>query len=586
MIDSSIPAMVYRAMHRSTQGSLWERSDGAWLEYSPQKILEEWDALWRALCDLGIPSEEGIGIIAPSSPRWIIADLAIQTLGAWTVPLFPTLSAETFEFECKDSSTHVLVIRKYSELNSDIQSLVKSFRTIIVMETEEDQPENAISWDSLIEKGRELRQTNESFDRAIQQLHLEQIASIIYTSGSTGRPKGAEILHRNLLFQFDGASQFYPQDPLKGRALSTLPVAHVFERMVVYYYIYSGIPLYFSDDPKNTAQYFKEVKPTIMSMVPRFLEKLHEKLTGSWRDVSGIKKYFVRLAIRHAQRHNPTNAQKPWHLLFDKLVYAKMREGLGGSFELIISGSSALSPTIHRFLVNIGLPIVEGYGLTECSPTLSAGTIRDNKIGTVGKVFPGVELRIGENNEVQIKSLGVMKGYHKNSHATTLCWTADGWFRTGDRGVLDSEGYLTLTGRLKELFKTSTGKYISPLPIEQSLTRHALIEHAVVIAENRKYAVALLFLDHNQARYYLRVKEYDPQKAVRSRRIQARIEQYIRSMNRRFNEWERVKKWVILADILTPESGMLTPTLKVRRHEVESHFTPLLTTLYPDSNKT
>lgn len=585
MIDTSIPAMVYRAMHRSTQGSLWERQDGNWYEHSPNQILRDWEALWYALRDIGITSEEGVGIIAPSSPRWIIADLAIQTLGAWTVPLFPTLSAETFEFECKDSSTQVLVIRKISDLSPEIQQYLSAFRNLIVMESEPDQPPHAITWESLIEKGRALQQEEKHFENAIQALQLEQIASIIYTSGSTGRPKGAEILHRNLLFQFDGASQFYPQDPLKGRALSTLPVAHVFERMVVYYYIFSGIPLYFSDDPKNTALYFKEVKPTIMSMVPRFLEKLYEKLTGSWKDVSGIKKYLVRLAIQHAQRHNPKSPPSPWHYLFDKLVYTKMREGLGGSFELIISGSSALSPNIHRFLVNIGLPLVEGYGLTECSPTLSAGTIQANKIGTVGKVFPGVELRIGENSEVQVKSPGVMKGYHNNPHATALCWTMDGWFRTGDRGVLDSEGYLTLTGRLKELFKTSTGKYISPLPIEQSLTRHALIEHAVVIAENRKYAVALLFLDHNQARNYLRVKDYDPNRAVQSRRIQARIEQYIRSMNRRFNEWERVKKWVLLADVLTPESGMLTPTLKVRRHEVESHFAPLFTTLYPDSNK-
>lgn len=570
----SLPQMVRDLCSQPESSAFhWKDSEG-WHAYQPTEFLGDLRSLATALKGLGIQAHQGVGIIAPSSPHWFLADLAIQICHAWTVPLFPNLARETFNHQCKDADIDVLFIANAHQLDESLTEELKNFRTIIILDEHSIDHPNQKFLSELLIQGQKLREEegDSVFDQKVDSIDEHDIATIIYTSGSTGMPKGAEITHRNLLFQLEGAFERYPVDPAKDSVLSILPVAHVFERMVVYYFLSQKLPIWFGRDPKEVASYLHEIRPTIITMVPRILERLYEKLSTSGSTKPFPLNIVVHLACSYAKKADPQRNSLRKRF-FDKLVYAKMREALGNSLELIVSGSSALSPAVHRFLLNLGLPVFEGYGLTECSPVIAAGHCKAWKLGSVGQGFPHIDIRIGENQEVQVQSAGVMKGYHHAPKETQKMYTEDGWFRTGDEGFLDDEGFLFITGRLKELFKTSTGKYVRPIPIEQGLSRHRLIETAMVIADNRKFVSALLFLDHAQAQIMLHhYNDYDPARAIQSRHILERITRQIERVNNRLNEWEKIRKWILLPDTLSPENGLLTPTLKIRRNQIERYF--------------
>jgi len=574
--------MVRDQLLRANIGSMWMRENASWTEYTPLAFLDELRSITYAFLELGITEKMGVGIIAPSCPRWLIADLAVQVCKGWTVPLFPNLSPEIFSFECADSSVKILVVKDPTILDEPIRAYLEQFSHVIAIEPTGAALPNQLNWSYLVNRGKQLRieRGDSTFDQLVDGLAPERIATIIYTSGSTGMPKGVEISHGNLLHQCHASCLVYPLEPGKDRFLSILPVAHVFERMVVYFVLMSGIPMYFGDDPKNTGMLLKDVRPTIMSMVPRILERLYEKLCDVPKSLRGPKKWLVSMAISYAKRANPEQKRGLIFSIFDKLVYTQFRNSLGNSLAQVISGSSALNPRVQKFLINIGLNVFEGYGLTECSPVLSACSLGNYRISSVGKAFPEVELRIGSEHEVEARSPGCFSQYHNNPEATAACFTPDGWFKTGDAGRIDPDGYVYLTGRLKEMFKTSTGKYVSPLPIESALAHHPLIEYAVVIAEQKKFTSAILFLDHHNAAKYLRKGNYDPEKGLASHHVRTRIQRHINRVNQRLNEWEKIQKWELCGDVLSPESGFLTPTMKVRRHTVEAHFQNLIETFY------
>jgi len=581
MSYNSLVEMAYASMSKPQAGSLFLRENNAWSEFTPPQILADIKSLAYALRELGVGPAFGVGIIAPSCPQWFIADLAIQTCQGWTVPLFPNLALATFRFECEDSNANILIVKNIPLLDQGLQADLENFKHVIAIENS-GASENTLLWNDLLQRGQILCDIDGGvwFSAQVAKIKSNDVATIIYTSGSTGVPKGVEITHRNLLFHCQSAAILYPQIPGVSRFLSVLPVAHVFERMAIYFIISTSCSVYFADDPKNVGVCLNEVHPTIMSMVPRILERVYEKLMNAPAQVHGLRRLLLKFALRYANTHNPSKKHSHLQPIYDRLVYARFRENLGNSLEQVICGSSALNPRVQRFLQNIGLNAYEGYGLTECAPVLAAGCITCNRFGSVGPAFPGVELRIAENGEVQAKTPGLMKGYHNRPEETASCFTQDGWFRTGDRGRIDTDGFLTLTGRIKEMFKTSTGKYVSPAPIEEALCRHPLLEYAVVIAENRKFPMALLFLNHAAAETYLQKQAYDPNRALQSRHIRQRIERQVRRVNQKLNEWEKIRKWVLLIDTPTTESGLLTPTMKIRRHAIDEQYHDLIQKTY------
>lgn len=584
----SLPALFLHTCNTPGFTGWNHRVNGAWLHYSGDVLKQSLLHASLALRELGFIEGCGLGIIAPSSPRWILLDLAAQVCGGYTVPLFPNISSDNFSYQISDAPVHFLAVHDLNELDPLLRSKVCDFPKLLRMTADPSRSNPAgKDWDSLMALGESLaNETSELwFRQRLESLAMDQVFSIIYTSGSTGVPKGVPLTHRNMLVQVEAICSFFPLDAHTDAALSILPVAHVFERMAVYYFLRSGIQVWFADDPKNAGVLLPEIRPSVLTVVPRILEKLYEKLAGAPAKTRGPKKWLLQWAIQVARSTDPLKPS--WRrLLLEPLVYRKMREALGNRFKVIVSGSSALNPSVARFLLNIGLPVFEGYGLTECSPVVSACHPGCQQPGSVGPPLPHLEVRISEEGEVQVRGPSVFQGYHRRPDLNADICTADGFFRTGDKGILDPKGNLVLKGRLKEMHKTSTGKYVSPVPIELHLVRNPLIDAAQVFADNRKFPTALLFLGHAAAAQLLGKTgtEFDPARAITSRRVNARIAHHIKKMNRTLNEWERIGKWALVADEPSVENGLLTPTLKLRRQEVDNRYAPLIETLYPQAD--
>ena len=582
---NSLPELFFATCHREDFGGWYQRQNGDWTHFSKESLERDTQALALALHNHGVKERESIGIIAGSSPYWIMADIATQINHAHVVPLFPNISSENFVFQCEDSLVRILVINNLNDLDAPLRDALSKFTTIICIDSASPLPENGTYWDDLLTEGYGLMQETDNtnwLQHQIQSIRPDDLFSIIYTSGSTGRPKGAELSHRNMLSQIQSILDLYTIDPEKDRCLTMLPVAHVFERMAVYFYILNGATVYFADSPKNAAKIMTEVKPSVMIVVPRILERLYESMTAAADKARGPKRLIIKNAIKLAKLNDPTKKRSHGMRFFDKLVYSKMRAAIGGNFRIIVSGSCALNKSILRFLLNIGLPVYEGYGLTECSPVVSANCDHALTLGSVGKPLKHLQVKIGENNEVMVKGDSVFAGYHNMPELNAEIFTEDGFFKTGDQGSIDENGFLSLTGRIKELLKTSTGKYVSPNPIELEISRHPLVEQALVIANDRKFASALIWINPEGARRLLRINKDDFRMdlALKSLRVRESILRHITRINRKLNHWEKICRWSLIGDELTIESGLLTPTLKIRRKIAEERYADKIEGMY------
>lgn len=531
---------------------------------------------------------KSIGIVAESCPEWIMADVATQLNQAKVVPLFPNISAENFNYQCDDASVQVLVLNKLSDLEPAIGALMPRFNVVICIDKHSELPANGVYWEDLVKEGEMLSRDPESSHWLNQQMHSlnpDDVFSILYTSGSTGIPKGVELTHRNMLSQIQVIKRdFLRLNRESDRGLVILPVAHAFERMTVYFYTLCGIKVYFADSPRHTAEIIREIRPTVMTVVPRVLERLYESMTVAGEKIHGIQKFVYEHAIAYAKRHNPLEKRGIFASFYDKLVYRRMREAMGGKFRTVISGGGALNKSICRFLLNVGINVTEGYGLTECSPVVSVNKLGMARPGSVGLPLTHLQVKIGEHSEVLVKGESVFKGYRNRPDLNSDIFTDDGFFKTGDQGYFDRDGYLYLTGRLKELLKTSTGKYVSPNPIELELGRHILVEQALVIANDRKFASALIFLNPVNAKRFLQRtgKDFSVEKALKSKRIFESINRHVERVNSKLNHWEQIRKWTLVGDELTVESGLLTPTLKIRRAIAEARYSDEIEKMYEE----
>ena len=420
------------------------------------------------------------------------------------------------------------------------------------------------------------------FDELLGRIKEDDLATIVYTSGTSGEPKGVELTHANLISQIQGTAKNYFFEKNTDVAFSFLPLAHIFERMVMHFYLSQELSIYFADDVKNVGVLLKEVNPTVMTVVPRLLEKVFFKMKLKAMEGNILKKGLVMLAFYRATTKDPFTEASFLDKLLDKLVYQKLRMAFGTRMRMMISGGAALSDMLYRFYLNIGIPLYQGYGQTESSPVISANTPENNKIGTCGKTFPGVEVKVSDEGELFVKGANVMRGYHKDVAATNEVIDSDGWLHTGDLAQIDDEGNISITGRKRELFKTSTGEYVSSVYIEQELVSNGWFEYALLVGDGKPFVVALLFIEPECLGRLATKMKSTPLKALESQKFQKMSEKFIKKINLKLNHWEKIRKFKLIGDTLSIENGELTPSMKLAKKQLFERYSDEIEEMYKD----
>jgi len=548
--------------------------EGHWISLSSSDFVEKVRRLATALHEKGVQQGTSVAIISDPSPFWLIVDYALQSLGAVSVPIFSNISSENLNFELEDAEIKYVYIAS-QEKYDQLQTYLDKMNIVLVKDVQADG-NNIYEFEMFLSD-------NIGYDRP--DIKENDLATIIYTSGSTGLPKGVELSHKNLITQIKDTRQCIALKP-DYKALSFLPLAHIFERMVMSYYLSSGISVFFADDVKNVPTLLKELKPDVMTVVPRLLDKIYTKMHENAASAKGIKWLIASAALYRANQKDPnTNYHNFLDKFFAKTVYRKLLDALGGELKYLITGGAPLSMPVYRFFYNIGLPLYQGYGLTETSPVISVNTPQNNKVGTCGKTFAHSEVKLAADSELLTRGDSVMLGYHKQNEKTKEVIDEEGWFHTGDLAQIDEEGYITLVSRKKELFKTSTGKYVSAIAMEQKITANKWIDYAVVIADNRPFVCALIFMDEILLEAFAKRKKLDDlsfEELVSHRRVQAIVMKIIKKVNERLNPWEQVQKFHIVSDHISIESGVLTPSMKVSRQKVEEIYLNEIESFYSD----
>ena len=552
---------------------------GGWLSFSHAELRENVKRIALGLVASGLRKGEAVGLITQSSPFWVMVDYAIQIAQGVSVPLFKRISPESLVHEVQDSAMRYLFVGNPEEMPMVFEQVADKVPLISFWYSGTHE-----AFDKLLERGVELdRRQPGLFEELCRSVAEEDLATIIYTSGTTGRPKGVELTQRNIVSQVLGAQRVLQPEP-QDISISTLPLDHIFERMLLYFYFGSGIPVFFVEDPKKVADYIRTVRPTIMTVVPRILEKVGAKMKETALETRGLKGLLVRAAVARAQKKDiDAPGRGPADALFSRLVYPRFSEALGGRLRMVVSGSAKLHPDVARFLINVGVPVYEGYGLTEASPVISVNAIGRRRLGTVGQAFPGVEVRIGEDGEILARGPNIMRGYHNLPQATSEAITADGWLRTGDLGSLEADGYLSITGRKKEMFKKSTGEYVPPVTVEYALSQIPYVDGSMIVADGRTCVVALLFPDLQKLRELKErfgLADMSDEEFLRSDFLRRKTQEQVDRINSHLHHCERVERFAILDHPVTVETGEFTQTLKPRRFVIEEKYQDLIEEMY------
>lgn len=565
--------------YRNPNALNWRDDEGSWHAMSTQEFTRSVKMLALGLHQMGVRRGDTIGLMAVPSTQWTIVDLAIMAIGAVSVPLFANISDENFLHEITQTNVKILFLE-----GRDPWSMFKRhealFDTAVAMD---DAPvhSKAKSMKELLSLGEQLDASQPHLYEEIRgQVRPSDLAAIIYTSGSTGLPKGVELTHENLCTVLDFPAFTWDLD--NDRYLSLLPLAHVLGHCVNLWILVAGVPVYYSNDYKNIASICHHVKPTIMVVVPRLLEKVYMKISDKVMTAEGIKGSIARWGFLLAKKSRQNLLDKLVYPIADHLVFKKLRESLGGHLRVVISGGAPLNPHLQEFYEHIGITIYEGWGLTEACP-VTVNRPNHRRVGTVGLPADNQYLRISPEGEILVKGTLVMRGYYKNPEATAKVLDADGWLHTGDRGKLDSDGMLTILGRMKELYKTSTGEYVAPVPIEQALGKHPLIDMSMVVADGHKFATCLLFpnsetvarMKSEQGMLGLSDDEF-----LQGHFVRKELEKLLGSVNEHLNHWEQLHDYRIIREPLTVQGGELTPSMKIRRDVVAKKYKALIDAMY------
>lgn len=545
--------------------------NGKWVSTSTEEYISQANAISRGLLRLGVKPNDKIAVISSSNrTEWNILDIGILQIGAQNVPIYPTISKEEYEYILNHSeSTYCFV--SDSEILEKLNA-IKVNTHLKAVYTFNDIPGEQ-SWKEILTLGADAS-NQEEVEARKNNVSPEDLATLIYTSGTTGTPKGVMLSHKNIVSNVLDSEKRVPFENGKSKGLSFLPVCHVFERMILYLYQYCGVEIYFAESIETMSDNLKEIKPHVMTAVPRLYEKVYDKIVAKGSELGGIKKALFFWAINLGLRYEPYGANGWWYewqlKIARKLIFSKWQEGLGGNLELMVSGSAALQPRLTRMFAAAGMPIMEGYGLTETSPVIAVNDQRNHgfKIGTVGKIIDNVEVKIAEDGEILVKGPNIMMGYYKDPQKTAEVMTGD-YFHTGDIGEIDSEGFLKITDRKKEIFKTSGGKYIVPQYIENEMKQSRFIEQIMVVGEGEKMPAALIqpnfeFLKEWAKRHNIQL-ENNHEAIVQNQQVIDRIQMEVDTCNERFGNWEKIKTFRLTPDVWSIDEGHLTPTLKLKR---------------------
>ncbi|MBK9579717.1 MAG: long-chain fatty acid--CoA ligase [Fibrobacteres bacterium] len=562
---TTVPDLVWRTFLAAPDRIRLQWREPSIRRLTAREVARTVSAWSGGLSSIGVQPGDRIGILAPSSARWLMFDLAALCARAVTVPLFANVSRENLVWQIQDSGMGwILVDASQVEF---VRSLgTPSVRILVLQELDHQFANSKNGSDTAMD---------------LTSIRPDDHATLIYTSGSTGRPKGVLLDHQALFFQVRGAQSRYPTDPVEDSAVSCLPLAHVFERIVGYFHLANGYALAVATDVQAVGEDLKVFQPTFLTVVPRLLEKMLLRVRSQVESASGIRRRMGRLALSQAAspRHGLSPLLDP---ILDRIAWSKVRSALGGRLRVVVSGGAALPVSLESSFNRMGIPVYNGYGMTENGPVISANTPDHHKPGSVGRPFPEVDVKIAPDDEILVKSKSILREYWKQPEATDKIRTPDGWLMTGDLGRVDPDGFIFITGRKKDLCKTAGGKYVAPSPLEETLTSNPLIEHAVICADGRKFVSAVLSLDPTSLRTWslARGLAFPLDLADPPEGLLQEIDSWVAQINSHLDEWEKVRKWILARAPLSIEGNELTPTLKVRRQAVLDKYRLELDALY------
>ena len=584
--------IIYEGLNKHPGGLFAStKRGGSWHQTDVETFKEKVRKFAMGLYKLGIRPGDKVAIHSENSTEWLICDLAILSIGAANVPIYSTQPGEQIKYilENSDAVAHIV---SNDNLFSETKPLIKAVTSIkSVISIHGSKHKKLKQFDDVMEMGEKLMEKEpELFDSLKNDVNPDDLATLIYTSGTTGMPKGVMLSHDNIASNVVASLEKLPfsVEDFKGKnVLSYLPLSHVFERMIEYMYLNMGSRIYFIESIEQIKDDFTHAKPFFFATVPRLLEKIHTGVKVKGQEMSGLKKSLYYWAIYKTESYDPENPPSGIgaikQKIADKLVYSKIRELFGDELKGMVSGGAALSPEIFKFMNAIGFKCVQGYGLTETSPVITVQTPGEMRIGSSGKPLGNVLVKIADDKEVLTKGPHVMKGYYRNEEKTREVFTDDGWFKTGDIGKIDEDGFLYITDRKKSMFKLSTGKYVSPQNVENIIANSGFIDQIVVLGYQRKFCSALIVPTYDNVLKRLKRDGYSPDKPYsKDEKIRKLIQKEVDKANKQLSPWETVKKFVLLEKPLSIDSGELTPTMKVKRSVVHENYKDEIESMYEE----
>lgn len=556
--------------------------NGKWQKYSTQEFSDTVDALSRGLIELGIGKASRVAVMSANRPEWNITDFAVMQIGAYHIPLYPTLAEHDVKFILENAEITVIFVADeplYKKLKPVCEELKKDIQIYTF-----DEVKGANNWQALVKTGQQ--KTGTDLEAYRSQITPEDILTLIYTSGTTGTPKGVMLTHNNLVKNFENSAVLLPDGIRKG--LSFLPLSHIFERMVVYLYMYCDTAIYYAESMDTIVADIQFVKPNVFSTVPRLLEKVYEKIMEKGKALTGIKRGIFFWSVALAEKFEIENS---WFYnlklgIARKLVFKKWQEALGGEIVVIISGGAALNPRLARIFWAAGMPVFEGYGLTETSPVITVNHFGNTMFGTVGPPINGVEVKIAEDGEVLARGHDIMKGYYLRDDLTAETIDKDGWFHTGDIGELVNGRFLKITDRKKEIFKTAGGKYVAPQMIENKFKETVLVEQVMVLGENRKFPAALIVPNFVALKSWAAKKGINyttDEEMAKNPQVIEKFNQIVLNSGKDFGKWEQVKRFELLAKPWSIDGGELTPKLSLKRKVILEKYATIIEKIYTDA---